>query len=109
MGLGGINFLTGNKNRRGFSLTKKTVKVLYPLLPEPNGKFRRSTSRGRNKRDSEDRGKERKSRSSWGNRIKYVEKIETAPKRYGSRAQGRSIERANSGLRPARISRGIGR
>jgi hypothetical protein len=29
---GRINFLRGNKNRRGFSLTKKTVKVLYLLL-----------------------------------------------------------------------------
>jgi len=112
---GRINFLRGNKNRRGFSLTRKNSKGAVPA-PQPKGNFRRSTSRGRNRFDSEDPGRERKSRSPWGRRKdkkvsinKYVEQIETTPKRYSSRARGRSSERANSRSRPASITRGIGR
>jgi len=113
---GRINFLRGNKNRRGFSLTRKNTKA---SAPTPKTNSRRSLSRGRgsDRYADEDGDRERQSRSPWGRRKdkkvsmnKYVEKIETAPKRPGSlSSRGRSAERASSGGRSANSSRGIGR
>ncbi len=112
---GGINLLRGNKNRRGFSLTRNkgsgnsSKNGSLTLM----GRGRRSLSVGRGGFIDDDDGfspKPRRSRSPWGRRNKQVsinklvEKIDTKPVRPGSRggsvvrpiSRGRSRNTENS-------------
>mmetsp|Transcript_9771 Transcript_9771/g.18373 ORF Transcript_9771/g.18373 Transcript_9771/m.18373 type:complete len:259 (-) Transcript_9771:133-909(-) len=91
---GRMNFFRGNKNRRGFSLTRNGKNS----TPQPiKYDTRRTMSTGRTPQALEkQRGR---SRSPWGinrdRRVsinKYVEKIETKPKT-GNHTRGRSISR----------------
>lgn len=100
---GRIGFLKGNKNRRGFSLTRKSSKgsagVMDQGRPGSAGRGRpMSTGRGRTEFEENPRGG--RSRSPWGRKKdrkvsinKFVEKIDIAPKRNGSRGRGRPIQR----------------
>ena len=94
---GRMQLLKGNNNRRGFSLSRGRSRSKD--RGGRNTVMGRTTSGGRGGRSiSRERGRER-SRSPWGRKKdrkvsinKYVEKIETAPKRLGGR--GRSRERS---------------
>jgi hypothetical protein len=90
-----MNFFRGNKNRRGFSLTRKGTDL--PSQPMQYD-ARRPMSTGRTPQMvQEQRGR---SRSPWGrNRSrrvsinKYVEKIETKPRIGNHQGRGRSLSK----------------
>lgn len=98
---GRIGFLRGNKNRRGFSLTRKSSEGSVVMSDRYLGRPM-STGRRRGKTEFADNPRGGRSRSPWGRRHdkkvsinKFVEKIETAPKMPSRRShgRGRSIQR----------------
>lgn len=117
---GRMNILRGNKNRRGFSLTRNRNSEFKGRSRNPLQMMRgrRSMSVGRQVTNSDSEAEEeqvpvRRSRSPWGIRKrqvsinKYVERIDTKPmSARQSRGRSRSAERI---ARPRSRSWSLGR